>query len=35
MTNPERLEWLLSETLTVPLTRPDDDVVSLETRDDR
>jgi hypothetical protein len=35
MTNHERLEWLLSETLTVPLMRPDDDVVSLETRDDR
>jgi hypothetical protein len=35
MTNHERLEWLLSETLTVPLMRPEDDVVSLETRDDR
>ena len=35
MTNHERLEWLLSETLTVPLMRPDDDVVTLETRDDR
>jgi hypothetical protein len=35
MTNHERLEWLLSETLTVPLMRPDDDVVCLETRDDR
>jgi hypothetical protein len=35
MTNHERLEWLLSETLTVPLMRTDDDVVCLETRDDR
>ena len=35
MSNHERLEWLLSETLTVPLMNPDDDVVSLETRDDR
>lgn len=35
MTNHERLEWLLSETLTVPLMRPDDDVVTLETSDDR
>jgi hypothetical protein len=35
MTNHERLEWLLSETLTVPLMRPDDDMVTLETRDDR
>jgi hypothetical protein len=35
MTNHERLEWLLSETLTVPLMRPDDDVVTLESRDDR
>ena len=33
MTNHERLEWLLSETLTVPLMRPGDDVVILETRD--
>ena len=35
MTNHERLEWLLSETLTVPLMRPEDDVVTLETRDER
>ena len=35
MTNHERLEWLLAETLTVPLMRPHDDVVALETRDDR
>src|SRR4051812_44732079 len=35
MTNHERLEWLLSETLTVPLMRPDDDVVTLESRDGR
>jgi hypothetical protein len=35
MTNHERLEWLLSETLTVPLMRADEDVVTLETRDDR
>ena len=35
MTNHERLEWLLSESLTVPLMQPDDDVVTLETRDDR
>ena len=35
MSNHERLEWLLSETLTVPLMNPDDDVVSLETRDER
>jgi hypothetical protein len=35
MTHHERLEWLLSETLTVPLMRPDGDVVTLESRDDR
>ena len=35
MSNHERLEWLLSESLTVPLMRPESDVVSLETRDDR
>ena len=35
MTNHERLEWLLSETLTVPLMHSDNDVVVLETRDDR
>ena len=35
MTNHERLAWLLSESLTVLLMRPDDDVVLLETRDDR
>ena len=35
MTNHERLEWLLSETRTVPLMRPDGVVVSLETRDER
>jgi hypothetical protein len=35
MTNHERLEWLLSESLTVPLMRPDDDVVLLGTKDDR
>jgi hypothetical protein len=35
MTNHERLEWLLAETLTVPLMRPDDDVVTLESRDGR
>ena len=35
MTNHERLEWLLSETLTVPLMRPGDDVVMLETKDHR
>jgi hypothetical protein len=35
MTNHERLEWLLSESLTVPLMRPDEDVVTLESRDDR
>jgi hypothetical protein len=35
MSNHERLEWLLSESLTVPLMSPDDDVVLLETRDDR
>lgn len=35
MTNHERLEWLLSESLTVPLMRPEDDVVSLEARDER
>ena len=34
MSNHERLEWLLSETLTVPLMRPESDVVSLETRDE-
>ena len=33
MTNHERLEWLLAESLTVPLVRPDGDVVSLEARD--
>ena len=35
MSNPERLEWLLSESLTVPLLRPDDDAVSLEAREAR
>lgn len=35
MTNHDRLEWLLAETLTVPLMRPEDDVVTLESRDDR
>jgi hypothetical protein len=35
MTNHERLEWLLSETMTVPLMRPEVEVVSLETRDGR
>ena len=35
MSNHERLEWLLSESLTVPLMSPDDDVVLLETKDDR
>ena len=35
MTNHERLEWLLSETLTVPLMQPEADVVILETRDDK
>ena len=35
MTNHERLEWLLSESLTVPLMQPEDDVVSLEARDER
>ena len=35
MTNHERLEWLLSATLTVPLMKPEDDVVTLEPRDDR
>ena len=34
MTNHERLEWLLSASLTVPLMNPDEDVVCLETRDD-
>ena len=33
MTNAGRLEWLLAETSTVPLMRPDDDVVSLEASD--
>jgi hypothetical protein len=35
MTNHDRLEWLLSETLTVPLMQPDGNVVAVETRDDR
>ena len=35
MTNHERLEWLLSASLTVPLMNPEEDVVCLETRDDR
>ena len=35
MTHHERLEWLLSESLTVPLMNPEGDVVSLEARYDR
>ena len=35
MTNHERLEWLLSESLTVPTVQPLDHVVSLEARDNR
>lgn len=35
MTNHERLEWLLSESLTVPFVQPEDSVVSLEARDAR
>lgn len=34
MSNPERLDWLLLSSFTVPLMRPDDDVVSLEGRDE-
>ena len=34
MSNPDRLDWLLLASFTVPLMRPDDDVVSLEGRDE-